>query len=149
MSIQHIRTITTGYGIDYGKALKKDRTRGWFVYSEADGRPAEVGMSGTRYHETEADAEAAAHALQARDDAHAARKTAEAPTKVVEVAEEIIRDAAADLATPRQVDYIMSLIARGAHLEGGYYQGPTTREGVAAMTKASASAYINSLTNRY
>ena len=63
-------------------------------------------------------------------------KTATAPT-------------AGNLATPRQVEYIMTLIARGAHEEGGFYSGPTTREKVAMMDRKSASLYIDSLKGNY
>ena len=49
------------------------------------------------------------------------------------------------LATPAQVDFIMALIAKGAHEEGGYIDGPVTRAGVAAMSSRAASAYIYSL----
>lgn len=52
-------------------------------------------------------------------------------------------------ATDRQVDYIMSLLRSGRHQEGGFMTGPTTREGVAAMSKREASAYITSLTGQY
>lgn len=53
------------------------------------------------------------------------------------------------LATPKQVEFIMTLIHRGAHEEGGYMTGPTIRDGVAAMGRREASAYIDSLTGRY
>ena len=56
---------------------------------------------------------------------------------------------AVDLATPRQVEYIMALIDRGAHEEGGFYSGPTTREKVAMMDRKSASLYIDSLKGSY
>ena len=49
------------------------------------------------------------------------------------------------LATPAQVNFIMALIAKGAHEEGGYIDGPVTRSGVAAMGSRAASAYIDSL----
>lgn len=52
-------------------------------------------------------------------------------------------------ATPAQVSYIMSLIHRGAHQEGGFMFGPTTPAGVAALSKGVASLYITSLTGRY
>ena len=52
-------------------------------------------------------------------------------------------------ATPAQVSYIMSLIHRGAHQEGGFMVGPTTPAGVAALSKGVASLYITSLTGRY
>lgn len=48
------------------------------------------------------------------------------------------------LATERQVSFIMSLIARGCR-DGGWCDGPESREGVARMSKASASMYIDSL----
>ena len=53
------------------------------------------------------------------------------------------------MATPRQVAYIMTLIGRGAHEEGGFYKGPTTEAGVRALPKAHASLYITSLTGKY
>lgn len=61
------------------------------------------------------------------------------------------RDAAktAPRATPKQVDYILRLIADGAHEEGGYFSGPTTRREIAAMTRRDASTYIDSLTGNY
>lgn len=52
-------------------------------------------------------------------------------------------------ATAAQVDYIMSLIGDRRHEEGGWMSGPTTREGVAGMSRREASGYIDSLTDRY
>lgn len=75
-------------------------------------------------------------AKQAETDAVFAAATAPAPT-------------APALATERQVDYIMTLIARGAHEEGGFLSGPTTRQDVATLTRREASTYIDSLTGRY
>lgn len=57
--------------------------------------------------------------------------------------------AAAPLASERQVSYIMSLIHRGAHHEGGFFSGPTTLAGVQSLTRSEASTYIDSLTGRY
>lgn len=54
-----------------------------------------------------------------------------------------------DRATERQVSYIMSLISQGAHEEGGFIAGPTTRAEIAKLTKAEASAYITSLKGNY
>lgn len=61
------------------------------------------------------------------------------------------RTPAVETATPKQVDYIMTLLARRARdgQGGGYFTGPTTREGVAGMTRRDASTYIDSLTDRY
>ncbi|WP_068802051.1 hypothetical protein [Corynebacterium phoceense] len=69
--------------------------------------------------------------------------TAKAPTKTATA------PTAVNLATPRQVEYIMALIDRGAHEEGGFYSGPTTREKVAMMDRKSASLYIDSLKGNY
>jgi hypothetical protein len=54
-------------------------------------------------------------------------------------------------ATPAQVDYIMSLLARRIETGegGGFFQGPTTRESVQQLTKADASNYIKSLKGEY
>ena len=70
--------------------------------------------------------------------AQAATKPAPKPEPVVEW-----------LATERQVDYIMSLIASGARDEGGFYYGPTTRAQVAKLTRGQASTYITSLKTEY
>lgn len=54
-------------------------------------------------------------------------------------------------AQPRQVDYIMDLLARRRRSGegGGFMVGPTDRAGVARMSEADASAYISSLTGDY
>lgn len=57
--------------------------------------------------------------------------------------------AAAALATGKQVDFIMSLIAKGRATEGGFFVGPTTRDEVAKMTRTAASRYISSLKGDY
>lgn len=56
-----------------------------------------------------------------------------------------------DLATDRQVSYIMSLLAQRASSGegGGFFAGPTDEAGVRSMSRAQASAYITSLTGRY
>ena len=57
---------------------------------------------------------------------------------------------AVPLATEKQVSYIMALIARGAHEEGGFISGgPTTYDEVRKMTRRDASMYIDSLTSNY
>ena len=82
----------------------------------------------------------------------AAKATKAATTKAATTkapAETTTAPTAGNLATPRQVEYIMTLIARGAHEEGGFYSGPTTREKVAMMDRKSASLYIDSLKGNY
>lgn len=55
------------------------------------------------------------------------------------------------LATPRQVDFILQLLARREHLGegGGFFYGPTDRAGIEEMSKADASTYITSLKGDY
>jgi excisionase family DNA binding protein len=98
-------------------------------------RIATVGRQ-ARQHAAGADARIAAHA-----EAEPARQ-------------EQLAQIAADrgpLATPRQVDYIMQLLhARTRSGDaGGFFSGPTTRDGVQELTRTQASTYIDSLTNNY
>lgn len=74
------------------------------------------------------------------------------------VAEQAHRQELADMATvhgpratPKQVDYIMTLLAARARLGegGGFMTGPTDRAGVERMAREDASAYINSLKGEY
>lgn len=56
-----------------------------------------------------------------------------------------------NLATTRQVDYILSLLAT-RHRDGdasGFYRGPTDRAGIERMTRSEASTYIDSLKGEY
>ena len=53
------------------------------------------------------------------------------------------------LATPRQIAFIQKLIGEGRHLEGGFYAGPTTMEGLVKLSKTDASVYIDSLLGKY
>ena len=52
-------------------------------------------------------------------------------------------------ATPRQVAFIMRLIDQGRHKEGGFYNGPTECDQIAAMGRKDASMYIDSLLGNY
>lgn len=56
-----------------------------------------------------------------------------------------------ELATPRQVDYILQLLAMRERTGegGGFFYGPTDRAGIEEMSKADASAYITSLKGDY
>lgn len=58
---------------------------------------------------------------------------------------------AEELATERQVAFILTLIDRRKRdgEAGGFVAIPTTREGVARLTKRQASGLIDSLTGRY
>ena len=58
---------------------------------------------------------------------------------------------APEAATERQIDFILTLIDRRRRdgEAAGFITGPTTREGIAKLTKRQASGYIDSLTGRY
>lgn len=71
------------------------------------------------------------------DDTEAQAETTEAPATV------------RGTITDTQIETIMDLIHDGAHEEGGFYSGPTTRAGVEAMTREDASTYITSLKGDY
>lgn len=55
------------------------------------------------------------------------------------------------MATPKQIDYILSLLSRRQHNGdgGGFMTGPTDRQGIANLTQAEASTYITSLKEDY
>lgn len=61
------------------------------------------------------------------------------------------RTSGGPLATPRQVDYILTLLAKRTSdgEGGGFFTGPTDRAGIAKLTKAKASTYITSLKGEY
>lgn len=117
---------------------------GWNVYY-GDGARAL-----SQHGDDQAAAVEAAKAAQVARDERTAAKAKEQPAEATAEAERktpIKKNI--PLATPRQVDYIWSLICQGRHEEGGFYNGPTTLDGIRKMTKASASIYINSLTDNY
>ncbi|MFF9309869.1 hypothetical protein ACF1BS_03070 [Streptomyces sp. NPDC014748] len=61
------------------------------------------------------------------------------------------RQAREELATDRQIDYILDLLAR-RHRSGeggGFFTGPTDRAGIAKLSRSEASAYISSLKGDY
>jgi hypothetical protein len=95
----------------------------------------------------------AVHGQQARIDRAndtAARAAADQIERDLATQAEQVRDELG-LATPKQVSYIMRLLATRARSGdgGGFFAGPTTIEDVRAMTKSDASTYITSLTERY
>jgi hypothetical protein len=100
-------------------------------------------------------------ALQHAEDADE-RIAKKAEADAVEAAEQAVRQARADqlaeiertrgpLATPRQIDFILQLLAKREITGegGGFYYGPKDRAGLEAMTKAEASVYIDSLKGDY
>lgn len=59
--------------------------------------------------------------------------------------------AAQNLATEAQIAYILDLLARRRRTgeAGGFFDGPTDRAQIAAMSRSEASAYIDSLKGEY
>lgn len=150
----------------------QEATERFTVYHTTETSKANDGMRGTRepgYYivngsiesapeycskrfETIEDAIARAELEEERIAKRAAARKAEKATKAATTkapAETATAPTAVNLATPRQVEYIMALIDRGAHEEGGFYSGPTTSEKVAMMDRKSASLYIDSLKGSY
>ena len=90
-----------------------------------------------------------------RIDALVARYVADRDAKTAAEAatETVATEAPEATATARQVDYIMTLLDRrqrdGLADVVGFTTGPTTRQGVARMTRRAASAYIDSLKGEY
>lgn len=56
-----------------------------------------------------------------------------------------------ELATPRQISYILRLLSEREYSGegGGFFMGPTDPDQVAELSKREASNYIDSLTGRY
>lgn len=101
---------------------------------------------------------------RATEHAHGAeaRITKKAERDAVEAAESAVRDARAaqlndlrttrgELATPKQVEYILQLLLEREYSGegGGFYYGPKDRAGIEEMTKREASTYITSLKGDY
>lgn len=128
MSIQHLSYLTREYGITTDEIVTLTEGMGLVAYVE----------DGVAYAYTRKDADKVEQVirLDALEKAAADRVAAGQP---------------AELATERQVDYIMSLIAhRAAYGEAdGFMAGPTTHEAIAKLSKAQASAYITSLKGQY
>lgn len=140
--------ITTDYYITLEERARKHRgiqiQTGWTVYHDNSDIPT------SQHGDDQAAAAAAAQAAQTKaNERKAARATAKAKEEAAAAERAALIAEKGPLATPRQVDYIWSLICQGRHHEGGFYNGPTTLDGIRRMTKASASIYINSLTDNY
>ena len=77
----------------------------------------------------------------------------DAKTAAETATETVAAEAPEATATASQVDYIMTLLDRrqrdGLADVVGFTTGPTTRQGVARMTRRAASAYIDSLKGEY
>ena len=128
MAIQHLCYITREYGVTTDKLVTLTEGMGLVAYVE----------DGVAYAYTRRDADKVEQVirLSALEQAAARRVAAGQP---------------AELATERQVDFIMKLLAWcGVSGEAdGFMSGPTTREAVAKLSKAQASAYITSMKGGY
>jgi|GEM_PF-6689190 len=79
-------------------------------------------------------------------DKHAAKLAAEREAEAKADAERAAAEARGPLATDRQVNFIMSLLAQHDGQNVTWYsKGPTTRAEVARMTRSDASTYISAL----
>ena len=128
MAIQHLGYLTREYGVTTDEIVAITEGMKLVAYVE----------DGVAYAYTRRDADKVEQVirLSALEKAAARRVAAGQP---------------AELATERQVDFIMKLLALcGVSGEAdGFVSGPTTREAVAKLSKAQASAYITSMKGGY
>lgn len=147
MSIPKAIPATADYQI-YEEPAHKHRGRfyeaGFYVYHNDSDIPAnevplaDLETAQARARQEQEKYEARVAARKARQAEEAARKAKLAAARKK-----------GPLATARQIDFIMDLISQGRREEGGFYNGPTTREDVELMTKKDASVYITSLLGDY
>lgn len=96
-----------------------------------------------------------ADGVEARIAKHAEGQAVAAAEATVREAREAqlsqLRKDKGELATPRQVDFILSLLDRREHTGegGGFFMGPKDRAGIEELSKSQASAYIRSLKGDY
>ena len=128
MTIQHLSYLTREYGVTTDEIVALTEGMKLVAYVE----------DGVAYAYTRKDADKVEQVIRlaALEKAAARRVAAGQP---------------AELATEHQVDFIMKLLAwRGFSGEAdGFVSGPTTREAVAKLYKAQASAYITSMKGGY
>ncbi|MGK5531555.1 hypothetical protein [Streptomyces sp. URMC 129] len=154
--------------IEHPRADAMRRGRYWLLTSTLDGDPQDLRMTLDVGHQpqggwpegttdidilidwanTHAKGAPARIAAKAEKDAAA---EAEAAAREAREAQLAARRARGELATPRQVHYILQLLAYRQRTGdgGGFYNGPTSRAEIEEMSKAEASLYITSLTGDY
>lgn len=88
-------------------------------------------------------------AKKAEEDAIAAAEAAVREAREAQLAK--VRRTKGELATKRQVDYILQLLAARERSGegGGFFSGPTNRAGIEELSKGEASMYIRSLKGDY
>lgn len=128
MAIQHLSYLSREYGITMDEIVALTEGMGLVAYVE----------DGVAYAYTRKDADKVEQIIRRA----AAEKAA---------ADRVAAGQPAELATERQVDFIMSLVARRAAYgeADGFMSGPTTREEIAKLGRSQASAYITSLKGQY
>ena len=128
MAIQHLSYLSREYGITTDEIVALTEGMKLVAYVE----------DGVAYAYTRKDADKVEQIIRRA----AAEKAA---------ADRVAAGQPAELATERQVDFIMSLVARRAAYgeADGFMSGPTTREAIAKLSKSQASAYITSLKGGY
>lgn len=128
MAIQHLSYLSREYGITTDEIVALTEGMGLVAYVE----------DGVAYAYTRKDADKVEQIIRRA----AAEKAA---------ADRVAAGQPAELATERQVDFIMSLVARRAAYgeADGFMSGPTTREEIAKLSKSQASAYITSMKGQY
>ena len=127
MAIQHLSYLTREYGVTTDEIVALTEGMGLVAYVE----------DGVAYAYTRKDADRVEQVirLSALEKAAARRVAAGQP---------------AELATERQVDFIMTLLGwLGLGEADGFVSGATTREEVAKISKSLASAYITSMKGQY
>ncbi|MFJ6667399.1 hypothetical protein [Streptomyces sp. NPDC091383] len=151
-----------GYRVDKSipRAGRMDNTTYWVVTGSTDGDPYELKQR------IPVDSATAVDTLIMWANQHAAgapeRIAKKAEADAIAAAEAAVREAReaqleearrqkGALATPRQIDYIIQLLARRERTGegGGFFYGPTDRAGIEEMSKADASTYITSLKGDY
>ena len=146
------------------RAGRMDRSSYWRVTGAPEGDPrnldrktnadadpfatakADILINWTKQH-----TEGSAQRIQkkAEQDAIEAAEAAVREARETQLAE--VRAKKGELATPKQVDYILTLLARREHSGegGGFFSGPTDRAGLEELSKREASTYITSLKGDY
>ncbi|MFD9004444.1 hypothetical protein ACFV0T_26385 [Streptomyces sp. NPDC059582] len=151
-----------GYSIEktIPRAGRMDRTTYWVVKGSTPGDPNSLSQR------IPADTDNALDSLIRWANQHAedapARIAKKAEQDAIEAAEAAVREARetqlaearaqkGELATPRQVAYILTLLERRQHSGdgGGFFYGPTSQAGIEELSKREASTYIDSLTGNY
>lgn len=160
--MEFLENTPRGYSLDQvrPRANSMDRKTYWIVKGSAGDDP------GTLKQYVDADRDesdrrtvdiliqlAVQHAAGAEEriQAKAATDAAEAVKEARKRRLAELRATRGELATPRQVDYILQLLAYRERTGegGGFMYGPTDRAGVEEMSKADASMYITSLKGDY